>query len=151
MEAPLPELGSRVGNFPIKCIVDTGSQATIISEEIHSNIKTQKDIDVPELPVNNVSIMWATGIRSKKIHKQILLPCGIGDEVFYIPCFVVRNIPLTAILRSDFLEKYRALIDYDKYTIELRDTNRGHVEALGRSNNTKHTCGIKVVYNRHYD
>jgi hypothetical protein len=147
--ATLPELEIVVGKVKIKCIVDTGSQATLISEEIYANIKSQQNIDIPELPVTNVSIMGVTGVKSKKIHKQVLLPCNIGNRMFDIACFVVRGIPATAIIGSDFFEKYEATINYRDYTIELRESDRRHVVNLIRSNNEEHVCSVKIIYGRH--
>jgi len=147
--APLPELAIRIGNCPIKCLIDTRSQATIMSDDFYTNIKAQIGINIPELPVNNVSIMGVTGIKSKRVNKQVLLPCMIGNKLFDVPCFVVRNIPLTAILGSDFMEKYRAVIDYEKYTILLRDSTGDHEISLSKNDNDEEIglCGIKIIYN----
>lgn len=94
----LLELEIMIGEVRVKSIVDSGSQATIMSEDMYDMLKTNSHIEIPELPVTNVSVQGITGVKSKKVNKQIYLPCRLNDSVFDIPCFIVRGIPTILIM-----------------------------------------------------
>ncbi|KAG8333479.1 hypothetical protein J6590_000627 [Homalodisca vitripennis] len=69
----LPEIDIGIGGVKYKCLVDSGSQACIMSDEFYKKIKNQVGYNIPELPVSNLSIVGVTGVRSKRINVQIRL------------------------------------------------------------------------------
>lgn len=144
----LPEVEFMVGQIKIKGITDSGSQATIMSEDIYEMLVRNGKCVIPELPVTNVSIQGVTGVKSKKVHKQIYLPCKLNDAIFDVPCFIVRGIPSTMILGCDFFEKFKAVIDFENNSISLIKDNRKTVIKLIKDESSDQVYGIRVIYSK---
>lgn len=143
--ALLPYIELRIGQEMVKCLVDSGSQATLISHDVYDKIKETANVNIPELPVTNVSIQGVTGVKSKKINKQVYLPCKIDEFAFDMPCFVIRDIPITIILGCDFLEEHKANLDFENRFLRLsHDRKVIKIKLIEEAESSK-VYGIKVI------
>ncbi|KAG8320383.1 ATP-dependent RNA helicase ddx25 [Homalodisca vitripennis] len=109
----------RINKEEYHMIIDLGSQATIMSEKYYNEIKERSVLEILELPVTNLSIIGVTGIRSKKIDKQVMIEVEIENKVFQINFLVVKAVNLGIILGCDFLREHNAKIDFEHGEIKL--------------------------------
>ncbi|KAG8253627.1 hypothetical protein J6590_030902 [Homalodisca vitripennis] len=105
----LPEILGKINKEEYHMIIDSGSQATIMSEKYYNEIKERSVLEILELPVTNLSIIGVTGIRSKKIDKQVM----IENKLFQINFLVVKAVNLGIILGCDFFREHNAKIDFE--------------------------------------
>ena len=112
-------------------IIDTGSEISIISEELKDRIKT-KEIDAE---TNLVGVNGSTGYRNLVQGAcRISLGTNDGEEIEVVLAGMVSNldavsshfkdkngefIPIAALIGGDFLKHYNAKIDYKKKTFAI--------------------------------
>ena len=68
----------------------------------------------PLLPVAGVTVVEVTGVRSKRVTKQVQLNVYIKGIEFENTFLVVKGLNLDIILGNDFLERNKAVIDFNQ-------------------------------------
>lgn len=124
-EAGLTEVSLKVEGKVFKSLVDTGSEVSVIAENILDELKKQ-NVKIPTLPVAGVIIVGVTGVRSKRVTKQVHLNLEIENKEYDNTFLVVKGLNLDIILGNDFLKKYGAIIDFRNRVLELN----GHGERV---------------------
>ena len=118
-ENGLTEVKINIEGKKLKTLIDTGSEISVISEHILDELK-ELNKNIPSLPVAGVTIVGITGVRSKRVTKQVHLNMvinGVGyDNTFLVIC----GLNLEVILGNDFLIKHKAVIDFQKWMLELK-------------------------------
>lgn len=102
-------------------LLDTGSEVTLISEEFFHELQQSLNVKLPTLPVTNLCLKGATGIRSKKVTLQTFLDLTFNNQIFPFPVLIVPSVNLPFILGIDFLKKYQCTIDCMSETLGLLD------------------------------
>lgn len=113
-------------------IIDTGSEISIISEELKDRIKT-KEIDAE---TNLVGVNGSTGYRNLVQGAcRISLGTNDGEEIEVVLAGMVSNldavsshfrdkngefIPIAALIGGDFLKHYQVKIDYSDNTLSIK-------------------------------
>ena len=64
--------------------------------------------------------MGETGVRSKRITRQVQLNILINEVEFENTFLVVKGLSLDVILGNDFLERNGAVIDFNKQIVNLK-------------------------------
>ena len=95
-----------------ECLIDTGSNATCISETAYLLIKEKVNAHV--LPVTNLFISGAFGRKSCRIKNQVFLNLKIGKLVVQSIFLIVPQLGYDVILGSDWLLKNKVIVDYEK-------------------------------------
>jgi len=132
----LPVIDVCIGNIMNKCIVDSGSQATIISEQFYNKVKESVNYRIPELPVSNTTIVGVTGNRSKRIEKQVQFDITLNELTISIDCLVVKGIHVDLLLGCDFLTRHDAIIDFKGKRLNLTHLNKYY--SIGLRENSSH-------------
>ena len=88
----------------IKTLVDTGSEISVILEELRELTK-----NIPLLPVAGITIVGVTVVTSKRVTKQVQLNMKINRVEYDNTFLVVRVLNLEVILGNDFLKRHRAI------------------------------------------
>ena len=71
-ETGLTEIKINIEGKEIKTLVDTRSEVSVISEHILDELR-ETNKNIPSLSVAGVSIVGITGVRSKRVTKQVQL------------------------------------------------------------------------------
>ena len=95
-EPGLTEIKINIEGKEVKTLVDTGSKVSIISEHILDELR-ENNKNIPSLPVAGVSIVGVTGVRSKRVTKQVQLNM-INGGTYENTFLVVRGLNLEVIL-----------------------------------------------------
>ena len=64
-----------------KTLIDTGSEISVISENVMGELK-EINKNIPSLPVAGVTVVGVTGVRSKRITRQVQLNILINEIEF---------------------------------------------------------------------
>lgn len=122
-------------------IIDSGSQVSVIHQDL---INIMKENSIHEnklkiLPTNNISLIGATGTRSKNINKQVLIDLMFNNAVIPTVFLIVSNINITLLVGCDFLKDTKAIIDFKQ---ELLIINNEHIKF-----NVKPTIKHEGIFN----
>lgn len=71
------------------------------------------------LPVVGVNVIGATGTRSQRITKQVLLAIDLDEVSTEVNCFVVKDLIRPFILGVDWLTKYKVLLNFETNQITI--------------------------------
>nr|CAI5835658.1 unnamed protein product [Callosobruchus analis] len=74
-EKPVPLISASIENIPISILIDTGSEISAISADMHSKIINSTPL--PILPVTSTSIVTAIGGKKQRVSHQVLLTVKI--------------------------------------------------------------------------
>jgi transposase InsO family protein len=147
----LPIMDVCIGNIKNKCIIDSGSQATIISEQFYNTVKDSVDYRIPELPVSNTTIVGVTGNKSKRIEKQVQFDITVNELTMTIECLVVKGIHIDLLLGCDFLTKHNAIIDFKEKRLNLIYSNKYYSIGLRQNSNDSMVGSINVIQVNYVD
>ena len=88
-ETGLTEVRINIKGKEIQTLIDTGSEVSVISEHILNELK-ETNKNIPSLPVSGVTIVGITGVRSKRVTKQVQLNMIINggeyEKTFLVVC-----------------------------------------------------------------
>ena len=102
-ETGLTEIIVTIEGKEIKTLVDTGSEISVISGNVLVELR-ELNRNIPSLPVAGVTIVGVTGVRSKRVTKQVQLNMKINGAEYDNTFLVVRGLNLEVILGNDFLK-----------------------------------------------
>lgn len=117
-----PELQITLNNTEIVALVDSSSEITCISEQFfEENLDSFKNH--PTLPIVGKIIKGATGLKSTKITKQVLINTKFNDFEFGIIYTVVLKLTRHCIIGYDTMKLLHMTIDSfaNKITHEQRN------------------------------
>ncbi|XP_058448788.1 uncharacterized protein LOC131428762 [Malaya genurostris] len=97
-----PYASVKVYGFPIRALLDSGSNHTLISDKLFAQLKYKK----LEGPPKKVLLRSASG-DELRIIGQAHLPFSFGGSVRVIPTLVVENISINCICGMDFWKKFQ--------------------------------------------
>lgn len=106
----------------IRCLVDTGSEVSCISEELFESLQTAGNAKFSSLPVKPIQIRGAVGQKSLRIQQLSSIELQIQGTRFDVGLLVVPKLTLPIILGIDWLTSYGATIklqDPKSVTLEL--------------------------------
>jgi hypothetical protein len=105
-----PRVRVTFGNSGFNVIIDTGSQVSVLSEEIYRKLKLQGE-SIQELPVQSVVLVSAFGNKTARVRRQALIPFRITDEEFENNFLICPQLVNPGLLGADFLCAYKFTID----------------------------------------
>jgi len=75
-----PHIDIKSGNGNVKGVIDTGSEISLITEELYEQLLSQ-GLET-ELKLQSTVLVTAFGSRSRRIKKQVYIPFFIRDDCF---------------------------------------------------------------------
>lgn len=143
-----PRIKCNIFEEQFDALVDTGAEISIISNELFDNIARENK--VPQLPVVGVTIIGATGKKSKPVNRQCFLPIKFNDNKIRDICFlIVYDIKIKLILGADFLSEFGATISYNLRNITLKDTESNNpIEFYFENENNEYESYSVSINNR---
>ena len=76
---------------------------------------------IPSLPAAGVTVVGVTGVRSIRVTRQVQLNIYISETEFENTFLVVKGMSLDIMLGNDFLERNKAVIDFNKRIVEFNN------------------------------
>lgn len=128
----------------VNMLVDTGSEVTIISEDLVQEIKEINQGKIIELPVKGVELIGATGVRSKRVTKQVLMEVKVGNEGMNIAFLVVKGLNTGVILGRDTIQLEGMVIDFRKNELRFLG-NLGEVSVPLKKVGLRKMRSIKMI------
>lgn len=97
-----PYVAIKVYGLPIRALLDSGSNYTVISEKVFAQLKPKK----LHRPPSNISLQSASGDQLT-ILGQTYLPIRFHDRIKIVPTLVIQNLTLDCICGMDFWNKFQ--------------------------------------------
>ena len=94
-----------------EAMIDTGANVSIIDQLELDRITELTTERIPTLPINNLTIIGATGKQNKTIRKQVSLNVtnsGIGIPMGFL---VAKGLPFRVLIGCDMLRRHTAVIN----------------------------------------
>lgn len=113
------EIESKLNKHAIRMLVNMGSEVTVINEEVLEKIKVHSGGETEHIPMKGVEIVGETGVRSKRVTKQVWLEVWLGSECMSA-CLVVKGLNVGVILGTDTLQKKGMVIDFEKHELRFK-------------------------------
>ena len=107
--AACPKIKITFGDIHVEVILDTGSQVSVLSDDIFRQLKLQGSI--MELPVQSVVLMSAFGNKTSRVKRQAMISFTINGDEFENNFLISPQLVSPGILGADFLYEYKLSID----------------------------------------
>lgn len=133
-----PVIQGYIYDLPIKMLVDSGSEISIISQELFDTLKHKYSL--PTLPVSGVSIIGITGVKNQQIRIETMIPIKLNNTTIFQTLLIISKVNVDLLLGIDWLCKYEVTINFKQsevtgatkdymfclpfVTTESRDNNR---------------------------
>lgn len=119
MNCSISEIHGKLENQDQEIIVDTGSEVSAISKNKLIELEYKCNRKLEQLPINNITIVGVTGVRSKKVSKQVMLFLELNEIRVPVNFLVIENISADIILGMDFLRKHKCVINLAEQILTL--------------------------------
>lgn len=109
----LPEISVEVNGMCVSCLVDSGSQVTVISRDTYNELISKGNV-FPVMPISKLQLRGAIGQRSSQINQITLIPIKIDDALCNTPCLIVDKLIKPIILGFNWMEDNRVILKCNK-------------------------------------
>ena len=92
-------------------MIDTGSNISLIDQIKLNKIQQKCSTPIPTLPINNITIIGATGRQNKTVQKQVSLELESEGLTFTMSFLVASGLPFSILVGCDMLRQYSAIIN----------------------------------------
>jgi hypothetical protein len=107
-----PHIDIVFGSETVDCILDTGSEVSLLSENLYDRL-ILAGMPAHEISVQNTVLVTAFGNRTKRVRKQVYLEFTIGDDVFEGVFLISPQLINSVLIGCDFATDYKVTIDFD--------------------------------------
>lgn len=123
-------------------MIDTGADVSIINSVELYRLETENKLTFPTLPINNISIIGATGKLNKTVRKQVMLEVTSKGITITFIFLVATGLPFDILIGCDMLRQYTAVIDLCKYQVTLKTNEETWVADItnDRRRTVQNTC-----------
>jgi hypothetical protein len=137
-----PHIDVKIGNENVKGVIDTGSEISLITEDLYAHLRSQ-GVEMMELTLQSTVLVTAFGSRSRRIKKQVFVPFFIGDDCFEHVFLVSGQLIETVLIGADFLQEYGLVINFKTNCLmyeregdmkECKFTKKGEAKLEPRAN-----------------
>jgi hypothetical protein len=129
-----PHIDISVRDRVVNCILDTGAQASILSERVYNDLVTA-GVEILVLPIQNVVLISAFGSKTKRIKNQAFLEFKLGEDVFEHVLLISSQLAADVILGSDFCSLHGFILDFNSKCIEY--AREGQVRTVAFNQNVE--------------
>jgi gag-polyprotein putative aspartyl protease len=146
-----PLVNLTVNNNKLEALVDSGAELSCISQALYETLSQQNNI--PTLPVTGITVVGATGSKTRNIKQQAFLSVNFGNDCYTEICFlVVDGLQVPMLLGADWLDETLAAIDFasKKLLITLGSCTH-HIAMLTDDNNECYSHVNYIGVGIHYD
>jgi hypothetical protein len=138
-----PQIKFLIGNHPCSAVIDTGCEASLISEQLYEDLKS-RGVESLELPTQNLVLVGAFSRKEQRVKKQAYLTLNFGS-VSVDQIFLVSGQLLTPMLIGcDFCIANGVILDFQKGNLLLQ--NDGNSVEIQIANKQKEETGVAGSY-----
>ena len=130
-----------IGNVPVKALLDTGSDYSLVSSSIAANLPYHQPSPLS---------LWSVNSQAVIVLGQCLLQATVDDLTVHQVVHIVRDLPFQVLLGRDFMHTYLASLDFCKWKpVFDRDTinnlpvfksqSRDHLASESSVRNDRHS------------
>lgn len=120
-----PVIPIKIGGVQLSAVIDSGSPLSIISDTAFQ--KCNKNISCLILPMQRTTIQGAIAGKSLQIKQQTYLDFTCQDHTFSAHFLIVPTLSTEMILGTDFLQKYKAILDFNNCEISMQHEGKSVV------------------------
>ena len=106
-----PHIDIKIGNGNVKGVIDTGSEISLITEDLYAHLLVQQ-LEVLELKLQSMVFVTTFGSRSQRIKKQVHIPFSIGDDCFEHVFLVSGQLIESLLIGADFPQEYGLVVNF---------------------------------------
>ena len=103
-------ISAQINGIISTLMIDTGSNISLIDQVELSRLQQESSTPIPTLPINNVTIIGATGRQNKTVRKQVSLELNSKGLTFTMSFLVASSLPFSILVGCDVLRQYLSLI-----------------------------------------
>ena len=103
-------ISAEVNGIFTKIMIDTGANVSLIDQLELNKIQSRSKETIPTLPINNITLIGATGRQNKTIRKQVQLEVTSQGKTLPIIFLVASGLPFSLLIGCDVLRKYACLL-----------------------------------------
>ena len=97
---------AEVNGIPTEVMIDTGANVSLIDSTELDRIQRECKKIIPTLPVNNITIIRATGCQNKSVRNQVLLEVKSNGSTIPMIFLVPKDLPFNLLVGCDMLRQY---------------------------------------------
>jgi hypothetical protein len=106
-----------LGNYKINVSLDSGSQISLITEEINEKLKP-KGYPMLTLPTKAAILVTAIGKKSAKLYNQEMVEFEIGGDKFNHVFLVSPHLMVPKIIGADFLHDNKVNLRFKERSLQ---------------------------------
>ena len=100
-------------------MIDTGSNVSLIDQIELNRLQQGSSVPIPTLPINNITIIGATGRQNKTVRKQVSLELNSKGIIVTMPFLVASGLPFSLLVGCDVLRQHSAIINLRQGEVSL--------------------------------
>ena len=131
-----PRINISTGNQNIPAVIDTGSQISLMTEELYHKPKSG-GVKGLELGVQNAVLVSAFGSKTKRIRMQAMLPICIDDIVLDHIFLISPQLLTQALLGVDFCRQNNIVIDFPEQCLTMERDGKVSKHYLAYDDNVR--------------
>lgn len=114
-----PYVTCKIAGQTVDALIDTGAEATLMSQEFYDYLRANSNVDFPTLPTPSLYLKGVTGVKSCRVQYQVFADIFFSDTCFQKSVLVVPNISAQFIIGIDFLTQFKAVIDCNEKSLKF--------------------------------
>jgi hypothetical protein len=124
-----------IGGHPVIAVVDSGSEATILAQELFNKLASS-NTKMLHIPITGAVLISAWGNRTKKIKTQALVPFEMSGGYFEHNCIIAPGMIADCILGADFLNKFQVTVSFKDQCIYTNENGSRRHHFVNEEMNT---------------
>lgn len=116
-------INALINNIQCTVMIDTGANISLINSMELDRIQQGINKTIPTLPINNITLVGATGRQIKNIRKQVMLEVSNNGYALSMIFLVVQNLPFNILIGCNILRQYAAIINLSRGMVTLTSDN----------------------------
>lgn len=133
----------------VACLIDTGSQVTVVAEHFFQKIKLHSSIKI--LPVHNTMVSGADGKRRQRVKYQFFSTIKIDNLLIPSVFLVIPELVYDVIIGNDWLKQNQVIISYENEAIAVKqhwiDKNNVSFDKIKSNDNADKSLELAVYEN----
>ena len=113
----------QINGIQTLAMIDTGANVSLIDKMELNRIQAENKNIIPTLPINNITLIGATGRQNKTIRNQVQLEVSSGGETIPMIFLVASGLPFKLLIGCDILRRCAAIIDMNRAKVYLNLNN----------------------------
>jgi Retroviral aspartyl protease. len=111
-------VNSKFQNSNLNILLDTGSEASLISQSI---VEKFQNLNQHIIKVNRLTLVGPNNKKLYDVNKMLDITLELNNHKLVFQLLIVPNLTMDIVLGSDYLNKYKAKLDYENRKLCIND------------------------------